>query len=110
MGKLNDQFLRRNENLMRKSASPPPITNTMVKSVSEERRVLLEGEVNQGLYRDGNGSMGSDLTPASLVTSSIGMKKSDQVVNGSQQASSGCHGSNNRLRQPPEIQSPFGLN
>src|SRR5258708_15913929 len=110
MGKLNDQFLRRNENLMRKSASPPPITNTMVKSVSEERRVMLEAEVNQGLYRDGNGSMGSDLTPASFVTSSIGMKKSAQVVNGSQQASSGWQGSSNTLRQTPEVYSPLWLN
>jgi hypothetical protein len=48
MGKLNDQFLRRNaemQNKVSQQKQAPLITNSMVKSVSAERRAGLEVEI-----------------------------------------------------------------
>ena len=110
MGKLNDKFLRRNEDLMKKPAGPPSITPGMYKNVSEYRRSMLEQEVEQGLYRDGTGRI-SGLTSASLVASaSIKLNKTAQVSGAGQQSSQGWQGNGGTSRMMPEVYSPLWLN
>lgn len=110
MGKLNDNILRRSEGLMKKNGQPPQVTGSMYKSVSEHRRSALETEVEQGLYRDGSGiSYNGGLTPASFVTSSIGIKKNAQVLT-SNVSAQWRGGNGEALRQTPEVYSPLWLN
>jgi hypothetical protein len=109
MGKLNDNFLRRNANLLQKASNPPPITNSMVKGVSAERRSMLEAEVERGLFSDGTGNSNSGLTPMSFATSSVGIKKQAQIITAN--TSSQWRGGNGEaLRQTPEVYSPLWLN
>jgi hypothetical protein len=114
MGKLNDQFLRRNIEMQNKVSQkqPPLITNSMVKSVSAERRAGLEEEVEKGLYRDGSGGMNSSgLTPLSAVTSfTSSRKKTAQVLSTDGVGGSGGYrGPGGTVRQIPEIYSPLWL-
>lgn len=110
MGKLNDSHLRRSAHInnLHKTVQPPLVTNSMYKSVSEERRNILEAEVQQGLFRDGSVPVSNNsLTPASYITSSVGIKKTAEMLS-SGPAQWG--GRENTLRQTPEVYSPLWLN
>jgi hypothetical protein len=92
------------------SRSPvPQVSALMVKGVSSSRRDILSDEVNQGLFRDGSGPTIKDngYSPASFVTSSVGMKKYAQVVS----SGGGFRGGNgDTVKQTPEVYSPLWLN
>lgn len=108
MGHLNDKFLKRTENFLKKRGEPPMVSPNMYKNVSEQRRAMLESEVEQGIYRDGTGGSAKEaITPASYVTTS-GMRKSAQAVSNSQ-SSSNWRGSTNTVQQVPEVYSPLWL-
>lgn len=88
----------------------PPVTPQMYKAVSDYRRAQLEGEVEQGLFRDGSGrrTKTSELTPASnAVTGNGNLFKSAQDATAANQfrGSSG-----NTTLQAPEVYSPLWLN
>ncbi len=96
----------------------PSVSPTMYKAVSQYRREQLEGEVNQGLLRDGSGrrSPNHELTPASyVVAGGDGMKKSAQsadlsVGTGTSTGANSFRGTaGNALFQTPEIYSPLWL-
>jgi len=93
---------------------PPLVSNTMRKSVSEYRKETLATEVENGFFRDGtaqpmNGA--NSLTPASFVTSSVGIKKNAQLLtSGNGPPSDGWRGPGGTTRQAPEIYSPLWLN
>lgn len=107
MGKLNDKFLRRSEEINRK-LDVPKITNSMVKGLSDYRKGTLEQEVEQGLYRDGTPQTNSNgLTQASAVTS-YSVKKTAQLANGIGQEG-GWRGGGGTVRQIPEQYSPLWL-
>lgn len=112
MGKLNEKFLLRNENLLKKAATPPQITSNMYRNVSEERRALLDNEVERGLFRDGSSNIQPkhELTSASYIASSVGIKKNADLIT-SQSAGTGWRGGNGEaMRQTPEVYSPLWLN
>lgn len=111
MGKLNDHFLRKTEEFMQKRGQPPSVTSNMYKSVSETRRASLEKEVEQGFFRDGSGNVGgNNLTSASFVTSSVGLKKNAQVLTSPSPGAGWRGGDGGAVRQTPEVYSPLWLN
>lgn len=114
MGKINDNTLRalkRTDDYLKNRKQPPPVTNTMYKSVSADRRSELENEVDRGLYRDGaTGQVNNaGITSVGLVTSSVGIKKHAQVLT-TQSPGVGWRGDGGSLRQTPEVYSPLWLN
>lgn len=91
-------------------SSVPQVSSLMVKGVSASRRDSLSEEVNQGLFRDGSGPSinESGYSPASFVTSSVGLKKYAQVVSSSGGSFRGGNG--DTVKQTPEVYSPLWLN
>lgn len=99
-----EQFFQ-NKNL------PPLVSNTMYKSVSDFRKETLATEVDKGIYRDGSPSAAREgLTPASFVTSSVGLKKNAQLITSSAPGAQWRGGNGEALRQTPEVYSPLWLN
>lgn len=111
MGKLNDNFLRKTEEYLKKRAENAPlVSSTMYKSVSDQRRASLQDEVDRGLYRDGNAARGTnENTPAGNVATSQYVYKNAQVLTNNQMAQS-YRGSGGTVQQMPEVYSPLWLN
>lgn len=91
-------------------SSVPQVSAIMAQGVSQSRRDSLATEVDQGLFRDGSGPTLNENgnTPASFVTSSVGMKKYAQVVSSSGGSFRGGNG--DTVKQTPEVYSPLWLN
>lgn len=114
----------RSDELMRKRAAivgTPEVTNRMARSVSDERRELMELQLEAGEFRE----QGSGYAPASRGDSpdKIRMIQTQAgIVSGSSlykmgsgsgniaSSSSGWRGSNDTTRQVPELYSPLWLN
>jgi len=93
----------------------PQVSAIMAHGVSQERRIILSDEVDQGYFKDGsgphyNGKMMGEGAPtsASNVVSSIGIKKMGQVVSSGGGMFRGIHGDS--VKQTPEVYSPLWLN
>jgi hypothetical protein len=87
----------------------PQVSALMASRVSASRKDSLSREVEQGLFRDGSTNVpGSILTPQSFVVSSVGMKKTAQVVSSSSGSFRG--GMGDTVKQTPEVYSPLWLN
>lgn len=92
----------------------PQISAIMAQGVSEERRVILSDEVDQGKFRDGTGpsynKMAGDYNPTAnaRVVSSVGLKKFGQAVSSVGGMFRGVHGDS--VKQTPEVYSPLWLN
>jgi hypothetical protein len=98
------------ERYMESRSTVPQVSALMANGVSDVRKDLLSGEVDNGLFRDGNSSPSSNnsLTQNSHVTSSVGMKKYAQVVSASGGNFRG--GTGDTVKQSPEVYSPLWLN
>lgn len=87
----------------------PPVTPQMYKAVSQYRREQLEGEVQQGLFRDGSSRKSNNqLSPASYATvGGDGFSKFSQMAETGANAFRG--GVGNTTFQNPEVYSPLWL-
>src|SRR5271166_335728 len=97
----------------------PNVSAIMASNVSKPRRVILSGEVEQGMFLDGTGptynqalAMNSE-TPAGRVVASSHqtpgiMSKYAQVVSPVGGMFRGIHGDS--VKQTPEVYSPLWLN
>lgn len=95
-------------------STTPEVSAIMAHGVSQERRIILSDETEQGYFRDGSGptynKVAMDLaeTANSRVVSSIGLKKNAQVVSSVGGMFRGIHGDS--VKQTPEVYSPLWLN
>ncbi len=95
-------------------STTPQVSAIMANGISQERRIILSDEVEQGYFRDGSGpslnKMAMDLaeTANSRVVSSVGIKKNAQVVSSVGGMFRGIHGDS--VKQTPEVYSPLWLN
>lgn len=96
----------KSEKYLENRSTIPAVSTKMASSVSQERKLLLAGEVERGLFRDGSGESPNQLTKSSIVAHSVGLKKNAQVV------SSGSFkgGFGDTVKQSPEVYSPLWLN
>jgi hypothetical protein len=85
----------------------PQVSPLMSKSVSSYRRETLSNEIKKGLFKDGSGNNEDDITTNSIVTSSIGIKKTAQVTSNYGNYRGGMGDS---VKQSPEVYSPLWLN
>lgn len=99
----SDQYLSGKSNV-------PQVSAIMASNVSQARKEILSGEVEQGLFRDGSGNQNvtNALTTNSHVVSSVGMKKTAQVVSSGGGGFRG--GTGDTVKQSPEVYSPLWLN
>lgn len=102
------------EQFLDRRSAAPVISNTMVSSVSQFRRDVLEDEVDQGKFRTGS-TQNNYATPdrfgptqAGFVTSNARtvMKKTATVSSGS----NGYSGGGGTVRQSPDIYTPMLTN
>lgn len=96
----------KSEKFLESRSSVPAVSAIMANSVSQERRLKLASEVEEGLFRDGSKPMNHGLTSNSIVATSVGFKKSAQVTSGGY----GYGGAGGTLKQAPEVYSPLWLN
>jgi hypothetical protein len=96
-------------------STTPQVSAIMANGISQERRIILSDEVDQGYFRDGSGpaynsKTGLSLAPtnASNVVSSVGLTKNAQVVSSVGGMFRGIHGDS--VKQTPEVYSPLWLN
>jgi len=95
-------------------STTPQVSAIMANGISQERRVILSDEVEQGYFKDGTGpsynKIAMDLaeTANSRVVSSQGIKKNAQVVSSVGGMFRGIHGDS--VKQTPEVYSPLWLN
>ena len=84
----------------------PQVSALMAKHISETRKNILQDEVSEGKFRDGSsaGFNENGLTVNSNVSSSVGIKKTAQMLSGA-----GFGGAGNSLKQMPEVYSPLWL-
>lgn len=111
----------RSEELLRKRAvsnSIPELNPRLIKGVSDERRALMELQIEAGEFREAGTTIYKNQDPppipmvqtqAGVVTHSGSLSKfaTTGSVSGS---SSGWRGSNDTVRQVPEVYSPLWLN
>ncbi len=123
----NKEKQARSSELMRKRASisgTPEVTNRMARSVSDERREIMEMQLEAGEFRE-QGSSGfapasrGDMpdkirmiqTQAGVVShNGRGLYKMGSGSGNVTSTSSGWRGSNDSTRQVPEVYSPLWLN
>lgn len=123
----NKEKQARSSELMRKRAAiagTPEVTNRMARSVSDERREIMEMQLDAGEFRE-QGSSGfapssrGDMpdkirmiqTQAGVVSSNgKGLYKMGSGSGNVTSTSSGWRGSNDSTRQVPEVYSPLWLN
>lgn len=111
--KANSQkFIDRSKSLNNSIVSNsqvPQVSALMANAVSHVRKEGLEVEVEHGIFRDGSTPNGSqnkyNYTDASNVASSIGFKKQGQILSGG----GGFKGTNDSVKQTPEVYSPLWL-
>lgn len=123
----NQNKRARAEELIRKRAAiagTPEITNKMARSVSEERREMMELQLEAGEFREqGSGfnvtGAGREdknkirmvQTQAGVVShNGKGLYKMASGVGNVSSGGSGWRGSNDSMRQAPEVYSPLWLN
>ncbi len=96
----SEQFLANRSNV-------PQVSALMAQGVSQYRRDVLAGEVEQGVFRDGSGPTVKEngLTSNANVTASVGLNKFAQVVSSNYRGGSG-----DTVKQTPEVYSPLWLN
>jgi hypothetical protein len=90
----------------------PPVTPQMYKAVSQYRREQLEGEVENGTFRDGSGraAKGVTSTPLSYAVSGVSpFTKFGQMTDGASAGNSFRGGAGNVNSQIPEVYSPLWL-
>jgi hypothetical protein len=128
---LNKAKRARAEELIRKRvaiAGTPEVTNRMARSVSNERREIMELQLEQGEFREqGSGFSGEgyrtqgDPTKIRMVQTQMGVVSHNgkglyKMASGSTgtgnatYSGSGWRGSNDSSRQIPEVYSPLWLN
>lgn len=97
------------ENYLNNRSTIPQVSSLMSRSVSDIRRQGIAGEVEQGLFRDGSGPKSSEdgSTANGRVVSSVGLKKTAQVVSG---GGNYRGGNGDSVKQTPEVYSPLWLN
>ena len=100
---------------LEKRAAAPILSSNIAKNVSQFRRETLQGEIEQGLYRDGSDNNTSNINaPTSMgnATYSVGkIKKTAQATSGSSNTGGQWRGgSGDTIRQGPEVYSPLWLN
>jgi hypothetical protein len=123
----NKEKQSRSSEIMRKRAAiagTPEVTNRMARSVSDERREIMEMQLDAGEFRE-QGSSGfapssrGDMpdkirmiqTQAGVVSSNgKGLYKMGSGSGNVTSTSSGWRGSNDSTRQVPEVYSPLWLN
>lgn len=97
----SNEFLKNRQSI-------PQVSAIMAQGVSRERRDLLQQQIANGEFSDGSGPSNSqhNLTQVSNVTSSVGLKKTAQVVSGG-----GYKGgaSGDSVKQVPEVYSPLWM-
>lgn len=90
----------------------PPVTPQMYKAVSQYRREQLEGQVEEGAFRDGSSrqSKTASLSPASYAVSGVSpFAKYAQFADVSSPGNSFKGGAGNTTQQVPEVYSPLWL-
>lgn len=127
--KANSEKRARAEELIRKRAAisgTPEITNRMVKSISDQRRDIMELQLEAGEYREGNSGwepsprQDNSEKPIKMVQTHMGVvshsgKGLYRMASGTptgnvSSMSSGWRGGNDSTRQVPEVYSPLWLN
>lgn len=117
--KINSINESQSDQYLRQRNSPATISKQMAHTVSHYRRDILEGEVDQGLFKDGNSNITTPLqdrmgpSPAGFVTSNnrgISLQKLAANATSSGTTSGGWRGSGGTMRQSPDIYSPLWLN
>jgi hypothetical protein len=108
---------------MKNRSNTPQVSAIMAQGISEERRVILSNEVDQGLFADGsspsynnlsnawdreNGETIAGRVVASSHTSSSIMSKYAQSISSAGGMFRGIHGDS--VKQTPEVYSPLWLN
>jgi hypothetical protein len=120
----NRKIASRTENLMAKNmalSSIPEISNRMARSVSDERRDIMEMQLEAGEFREqGSGFSGSRNNRDEIrqVQTNLGvvthngksMYKMASGVGNVASSGGGWRGSNDSVRQAPEVYSPLWLN
>lgn len=106
---------RAEELLELRASQPPMIHPAMVKGASDVRRKSLEEETRRGLYRDGSGNgrmYGDDkITPAGKIEyTSLNKRANFSSATSLAPGGASWRGSNDTVRQVPEIYSPLWLN
>ncbi|MFA5759538.1 MAG: hypothetical protein WC942_09320, partial [Clostridia bacterium] len=119
----NKAIMTRSESLIKKNASIsniPVVTNSMARSVSEERRSIMEMQLDSGELREQGSnfypSQGSDDRPIKMIQTQAGIvagsnnifKSANSAVSSS--GGGGWRGGNDTTRQVPEVYSPLWLN
>lgn len=90
----------------------PPVTPQMYKAVSQYRREQLEGQVEEGTFRDGSSrqSKTATSTPLSYAVSGVNpFTKYAQMSDGASAGNSFRGGAGNTTQQVPEVYSPLWL-
>ena len=85
----------------------PRISVSAYNQVSDYRKGTLQKEYERGLWRDGSTSSKSMASPASFLSTEVGVIKNAQVTTS---ASGDWRGASSTLRQMPDIYSPLWLN
>ncbi len=96
------------EQYLQSKSQVPQVSALMAQTVSQFRKDGLANEVEQGFFRDGSASPSKENGPTqnSNVVSSVGIKKTAQVISGG-----GFRGGNGEsVKQTPEVYSPLWLN
>ncbi len=120
----NAKIASRSESLMAKNialSSIPEVSNRMARGVSDERREIMEMQIDSGELREqGSGfSARSGRSDVRHVQTSLGVvthngkgmyKMASGVGNVASSAGGGWRGSNDSVRQVPEVYSPLWLN
>lgn len=95
-------------------SNTPEVSAIMAQKVSEQRKLVLGSEVEQGLFKDGSGPSYSSVvqdnmeTANSRVVSSVKLTKQAQAVSSAGGMFRGIHGDS--VKQTPEVYSPLWLN
>lgn len=107
----------RTESYMSKNGSLPEITPNMARGVSAERREMLEMQMEAGQFRSqDSGRKYSDRDQVPMIQTQAGivqgatMRKTASTGSGVLSGSGGWRGSNDTVRQMPEVYSPLWLN
>lgn len=112
----------KSDQYMENQSSLPQVSAIMAQNVSKERRVLLSGEVENGLFRDGSGPtynqsllLNGSTSAGNVISSSKsrpsiidGFDKYAQAVSSAGGMFRGTHGDS--VKQTPEVYSPLWLN
>lgn len=105
----DNQFKTKSEAFLESKDYRNTLSPLSFKSVSSARRDLLNQEFDHGLFKDGSYSkQNSDVVHSQSVLP--GIVKSAQMLSSTSSIGGGYKGSNNTVRQGPDIYSPLWLN